>query len=100
VGLVVFGVPHDGLFFGFCFVFGLFCVVCWGVAAAFFCTWCMGLVDFACGGMQKPPKNPQAKKLKMNLFDLLLNRGSCESNKATQVPICLNSFVVGFRQTI
>jgi hypothetical protein len=66
VGVLVFGVPHVGLFFGFCFVFGLFFVACWGVAATIFFTWCMVLVDFVCGNMQKSSKNPQAPKSTKN----------------------------------
>ena len=62
VGGVVFGVPQVGLFFGFCFVCGLFFVACWGVAAAFFSTQCMGWADCAYGGMLKPPTNPQTAK--------------------------------------
>jgi hypothetical protein len=56
------GVPHVGLLFGFYFGFGLYCIACWDVAAAFFSTWCKGWADFSCGGMQKPLINPQAAK--------------------------------------
>jgi hypothetical protein len=64
VGLAIFGVPHVGLFFGFCFVFGLFCVVCWDVDAAFFSTQLHGFSLFCVWAHAETSNKPTTSKIK------------------------------------